>query len=739
MKKLVCALLAAGLLSPAASAYTVPNVNTVYEIPFSDPAINNDPQVLAQMLSALGMFRGTDNGFELARIMRRDEAAAMLVRFLGGEEEALAQNAAHPFSDVPAWASPYVGWLYANELTNGISETQYGAAQPVTAWQYATFLTRALTGDDYEQTGLLTQNEEDNGAQQQPLSRGAAVLLSARALTKPCTKDGGTDTLAQTLLAAGAFTQEQFAQAVWNVLPPAYTEEDSAIVCRVAGIAVARSESGLTLVADSDARRDQGALYALREGVLLRLDPQTLQAESLGARVASSMRYVGKLGETDYLLETDGALFAVRGDEVREVLSAETLQAAGFTPTVSTMPEGALLVSASNGVYVLTANAAPRRIDVSGAVSSRAGYLYGEGGLFALVQQESGWSVRRLYEAPVRDVQVVREGAGVSDPYVLVGAGEQTQVLCIGQDGTVSASFAPHTFGLTEVRFAEDADGAPVIEARNGADAGVYSYALAGKLDSLTVLRYRADDSAQQSSADTHISDEQSRVNLLAPALFAERENGVQVMQQITSAHSEIRTQTADGKIIDSVTVAGDALALPEPDAWVLFAPQLQGYDSEYLWGSAGLYRESVGQLTQITALPVYNYARMADGSFVIVTHAPDRFVTYSEQAMTQRTGDTLLRILPDGTAEPLLPELDEGSLLVDTVSVTADGKIRFTLMTPTEPRMMGRYTCELENGKVTVLDATLDIVFMHSGDLQTEIAKEQARLDALGIGAGAS
>ena len=741
MKKAVIALLAAGLLSPVAGAYTVPNVDTVYELPFCDPALNNDPQELAQMLSALGMFRGTDNGFELERILRRDEAAAMLVRFLGGEETALAQNTAHPFSDVAAWASPYVGWLYANRLTNGISETQYGAAQPVTGWQYATFLTRALTGGDaYEETGLLTQNELDNDAQGNPLSRGAAVLLSARALTKPCTKDGGTDTLAQTLLAGGAFTQEQFAEAVWDVLPPVYTAEDGSIVCRVAGIEVARSESGLTLVADSDTRRDQGALYATREGELYRLDPHTMQAETLGARSADSMRYIGTLGETDYLLETDGALLAVRGNALTEVLSAETLHATEFMPTVSTLPDGALLVSASDGAYVLTENAAPSRIDVSGAVSSRAGYLYGESGLFALVRRGSGWSVRRLYDAPVRDVQVVRWGAEPSDPYVLVGTGEQTQMLCIGQDGAVSASFLPHTLSLTEVRFAENADGALHMEARNGSEAGVFTYALSGDLQAITVIGYRADDPAQQSSADSYISAEQRRVDWFVPVLFAERENGVRVMQRITAAQTEIRTQTADGKIIDSVTVAGDALALfPDPDAWALYSPRLEKYDSEYLWGSAGLYREQAGNLTQITALPVYNYARMADGGFVIVTHAPDRIVTYSEQAVMRRTGDTLMRILPDGAAEPLLPELDEDSLLMDTVSVTADGKIRFTLMTPTEPRTMGRYTCELENGKVTVLDATDDIVFINSGDLQTEIDKEQARLDALGIGAGAS
>ena len=39
---------------------------------------------LAQMLFELGLFRGTDQGFELERSMTRGEAAVMVTRFFGG-------------------------------------------------------------------------------------------------------------------------------------------------------------------------------------------------------------------------------------------------------------------------------------------------------------------------------------------------------------------------------------------------------------------------------------------------------------------------------------------------------------------------------------------------------------------------------------------------------------------------------------------------------------------------------
>ena len=45
----------------------------------------------------------------------------MLTRLLGAEKTALAGNWKHPFTDVPQWADKYVGWLYQNGLTKGVS------------------------------------------------------------------------------------------------------------------------------------------------------------------------------------------------------------------------------------------------------------------------------------------------------------------------------------------------------------------------------------------------------------------------------------------------------------------------------------------------------------------------------------------------------------------------------------------------------------------------------------------
>ena len=134
MKKFVSACLMAGLLTCAAGAAQVGTINNNYP---------GDTEAQAQMLYDLGLFKGTDKGFALEKSMTRAEASVMLTRLLGAEKTALAGNWKHPFTDVPQWADKYVGWLYQNGLTKGVSATLYGSQRNVTCGQYCIFLTRA--------------------------------------------------------------------------------------------------------------------------------------------------------------------------------------------------------------------------------------------------------------------------------------------------------------------------------------------------------------------------------------------------------------------------------------------------------------------------------------------------------------------------------------------------------------------------------------------------------------------
>lgn len=104
----------------------------------------------AQILKELGLFKGSDRGFELNRKANRVEGAIMLVRLLGEEKEASKEiyTHAHPFIDVPAWASSYVGYLYKNGLTNGVSPILFGSRNDITPAQYTTMVLRALGYSD---------------------------------------------------------------------------------------------------------------------------------------------------------------------------------------------------------------------------------------------------------------------------------------------------------------------------------------------------------------------------------------------------------------------------------------------------------------------------------------------------------------------------------------------------------------------------------------------------------------
>ena len=135
MKKFVSACLMAGLLTCAAGAAQVGTINNNYP---------GDTEAQAQMLYDLGLFKGTDKGFALEKSMTRAEASVMLTRLLGAEKTALEGNWKHPFTDVPQWADKYVGWLYQNGLTKGVSATLYGSQRNVTCGQYCIWMRTAI-------------------------------------------------------------------------------------------------------------------------------------------------------------------------------------------------------------------------------------------------------------------------------------------------------------------------------------------------------------------------------------------------------------------------------------------------------------------------------------------------------------------------------------------------------------------------------------------------------------------
>lgn len=173
----------------------------------------SDFDTAAQELSAIGMFRGTSDGFELDRAPTRSEAAIMLVRLYGAEDKAKASYDAGelvcPFTDVSSFSAPYVAWLYENGIANGTSATTFGSTQACSAKMYCAFLLRALgyeDGTDFAYADTLTF-AQSKGIYDPILFSGDFLRDDLAALTYQAlaadTKDGSGYLLAN-LIADGA-------------------------------------------------------------------------------------------------------------------------------------------------------------------------------------------------------------------------------------------------------------------------------------------------------------------------------------------------------------------------------------------------------------------------------------------------------------------------------------------------------------------------------------------------------
>lgn len=140
----------------------------------------------------------------------------MLIRVLGKENEALQGSWKHPFTDVPEWADKYVGYAYKNALTKGVSDTQFGTGT-ANAQMYLTFMLRALGYSDANGSDFVWDNPYTlaktigilpDCVNLTAFWRADVVIISYAAL--PIALKGTTQTLAQKLIAAGVFTQQQY-------------------------------------------------------------------------------------------------------------------------------------------------------------------------------------------------------------------------------------------------------------------------------------------------------------------------------------------------------------------------------------------------------------------------------------------------------------------------------------------------------------------------------------------------
>ncbi|MBQ9133210.1 MAG: family 43 glycosylhydrolase [Clostridia bacterium] len=214
MKKILALLLAAVLL------FSV--------IPLTSAAESTMEQQAAENLHALGLLAGVGTNadgsvnFDVNGSLTRAQSVVQIVRFLGAEKTATTESNANPFTDLAAWAVPYVSYAYANGITSGRSATVF---DPDTAMNDAGFLTLLLRVLGYEDkndgsgdfvwsdpyTAAASVGLIDTAAPDANFTRGDAFIICYRALTATV-KNG--DKLCDRLVKAGTADAETMASVL---------------------------------------------------------------------------------------------------------------------------------------------------------------------------------------------------------------------------------------------------------------------------------------------------------------------------------------------------------------------------------------------------------------------------------------------------------------------------------------------------------------------------------------------
>ena len=108
---------------------------------YSDVAETDNVEAI-EVLQAIGVMVGDDNGFRPGDSVNRAEMAVVMAKLLNLDYN--YYTATCPFDDVYDWARGYVGACYANGIVSGRGEGVYDPGTTVTAVEAASMMLRAL-------------------------------------------------------------------------------------------------------------------------------------------------------------------------------------------------------------------------------------------------------------------------------------------------------------------------------------------------------------------------------------------------------------------------------------------------------------------------------------------------------------------------------------------------------------------------------------------------------------------
>ena len=171
----------------------------------------------ADELYKLGLFKGTENGYELESPLTREQSAVMLVRLNGEEDKLLEADFEEYFTDVKKtrWSFPYVMYCYKNEITKGTGNNTFTPESDVTAEEYITLVLRMLgytesapetAFDDAIENMIVSSNDVKNLKKSDKFTREQMVYITYKSLQ---TKTVKGELFANVLTDKGTITKKE--------------------------------------------------------------------------------------------------------------------------------------------------------------------------------------------------------------------------------------------------------------------------------------------------------------------------------------------------------------------------------------------------------------------------------------------------------------------------------------------------------------------------------------------------
>lgn len=175
-------------------------------------ALEGEAARAADTLAALNLVKGTGSGYALDEPATRAQAAVLLVRLAGAEQEATSSGSRSSFRDAPAWCRSYITYAASQKWIYGVTAQAFRPDETVTANAWCTFLLRMLGYSDHDgdftvgraalfaqRIGLISRSYDG------PLTRGDLFQIMRDALT--FSYKNGSATVIQRLIQRGACSQ----------------------------------------------------------------------------------------------------------------------------------------------------------------------------------------------------------------------------------------------------------------------------------------------------------------------------------------------------------------------------------------------------------------------------------------------------------------------------------------------------------------------------------------------------